>query len=206
MMKRVNKKSIAALSLACVLSVTGISAYFTDSVENDATAKAGTMNLVFSDVVTTDDKTGDLIWGENITNFNPGDEYGLDYKLTNTGNKSMDVRQTLIVESSVEMTETAREFTLNGSEWALNENESTSTKLVYTTSDIILNGVGLTAETESSGIGEEGKTYDLDIIFASSAKNAFQNADITVNYRAEAKQHRNTEAGWDVIAEFEVKN
>lgn len=193
------KKLTGGLSLTLILCLcVGAFAYFTDKDTSQAKATAGTMDLVVNYSGST--------WENDIDSFNPGDVAPLDLKLTNNGNKAMDVRQTITVTSDKALTEANREFTLAGSDWTLDEDGSTETKLIYTTADIILNGVGSAAEEVEGGIaGDMGKAYDMDLVFSEDALNDFQNVGVTVDYKAEAKQHENTEAGWSVIAEFETK-
>lgn len=72
----------------------------------------------------------------------------------------------------------------------------------YSIPEFILNGDPALdgAETET-GITSHFKEGSYVILFSKSATNAFQGANVTIDYLAEAKQHRNTDATvWDLIA------
>ena len=43
--------------------------------------------------------------------------------------------------------------------------------------------------------------YDFVLVFKGNSANKFQNSTVTIDVLAEAKQHRNTAAGWDIVAQ-----
>lgn len=200
-----NKKKLTGLLAiaAAGLMMVGSLAYFTDTATENATAKAGTLDLVWTE-------GNDALWTEGIANFNPGDTMDLSYTIENTGNKSMDVQQTLTVTSSVAMTDSAEEYALTiedeaGAVVITPSFDAEHKVATYVIPEIILDGTGANAEVEtgSKGISEN---YTVTLKFADAAQNAFQDSDVTVQYDAKALQHKNTQgiADWGTIS-FETK-
>lgn len=203
MKKRLSKILAGAMAL-CLL--VGTFAFFTDRETHNAGATAGNIDLVFTDVSSKDAhkeatqlNTDDLVWTDNkITNdaepiMNPGDKFDMGYKLTNTGSKSIDVRQQLTLTSSVELTADAEEYTLKCGNVTITPNVSTDKKsITYAFADTILNG---TIETEEDGVDQAaGQDYDLYLDFAKAAANKFMGSTVSVKLDIMAKQHRNTTA------------
>lgn len=204
---------ILAAGMALALMV-GTFAFFTDRETHNAGATAGNIDLVFTDVsskdankVTGQTNTDDLVWTDNkITKdgdiMNPGDTFDMGYKLTNTGSKSIDVRQQLTLVSSVAMTDAAEEYTLKCGNMTITPNVSEDKKTItYSFDDIILNG---TVETEATGVAQaEGQDYDLYLDFAKAAANKFMGSTVEVTLDIMAKQHRNTtEADFVTFAQY----
>ena len=82
-----NKKRIITLGAAAVTTIAvlgGTFAYFTGYDSKDLTAKAGTLTVELTDA--TEDLTNGL------TVINPGDANPLTFTVSNTGEKSMDVK------------------------------------------------------------------------------------------------------------------
>lgn len=206
----VKKKAVLASSLAALMAIGGTFAFFTDRVDTQATATAGTVDL-----------TLDANWAD-VSNFNPGDMADLSYSIENAGNKSIDVRERLVVHSSVAMdTADQAEFEIyKASDVEPDSNgaykpkagaspvatdadrivSSDSKSITYNIDEYTLNGVGTAAETEA-GITEASKDSAYVLVFKGGADNDFQDADVTVDLIAEAKQHRNTgDDTWDVIS------
>lgn len=202
MKKRMTKILAAGMALALMV---GTFAFFTDRETHNAGATAGNIDLVFTDVSSKDankvdgqTNTDDLVWTDNkITKdgdiMNPGDTFDMGYKLTNTGSKSIDVRQQLTLVSSVAMTDAAEEYTLKCGNMTITPNVSEDKKTItYSFDDIILNG---TVETEATGVAQaEGQDYDLYLDFAKAAANKFMGSTVSVKLDVMAKQHRNTTA------------
>ena len=209
---RVSKFLILACALVLVVGPVSTLAFFTDRVTADASAKSGSIDLVWNDISAS--KTGtngitspnqfavDNAWdsqtglvSENQI-INPGDYFDLSYDLDNNGNKSIDVRQRIILKSSVALTADAPEYALtitggNGLEASSVQPSKPDDKtLVYDLTDIIIDGVGDGAETETGSV--DGK-YTVRLDFAKAAKNAFMDSTVEINLYAAAKQHRNTE-------------
>ena len=208
--KKNSKKAIAAGSLAGLMALTGAFAFFTDRVEMDATATAGTVDLAL-----------EADWSD-VANFNPGDKADIGYTIQNDGNKSVDVRERIVVKSTVAMdTADQAEFEIykasdveqdaNGAYVPKEGAEPVTsganrivsgdnTSITYELAEYTLNGTGANAE-EEDGIVETSKASDYVLVFNKASLNAFQGANATVDLVAEAKQHRNTgDDTWSVIS------
>lgn len=197
--KRISLALVACLALTLVV---GSFAFFTDKLSTNTTGKAGSIDLVWAD---TSLKTGsnntfaiDKVWDNHAlvsenNIINPGDYFDLSYTLTNAGNKSMDVRQRLVLKSSVALTNDAEEYKLTitggNDSSAVVPSKPDAYTLVYDLKDIILNGTTTGAETEATAV--DG-IYTIRLDFIREAKNAFMESEVTVNLYAAAKQHRNT--------------
>lgn len=207
---RVSKFLILAMALVLVVGSVSTLAFFTDRVDADATAKAGSIDLVWNDISASKtgangitspnafavDKAWDSVTGlvEDKQIINPGDYFDLSYDLDNDGNKSIDVRQRIILKSSVALTEAAPEYALNitggNNQTSVVPEKPDNMTLIYDLTDITINGVGDGAETETGAV--DGK-YNVRLDFAKAAKNAFMDSTVEINLFAAAKQHRNTE-------------
>ena len=208
------KKALAAGALAGFCALAGTFAYFTDRIETSATAKAGTVDLAL-----------DANWA-NVANFNPGDKADLAYTISNDGNKSVDVRERLVVTSSVALDTAAQaEFEIykaadveqdaagayvpkadakpvtQGAERIV---AGDSKSITYVLPQYTLNGTGTAAETES-GVNATEHEAPYVLVFKGASSNAFQDADVEVTLLAEAKQHRNTDADtWATVSSESV--
>ena len=203
-------KAAGATALAGALIIGGSMAYFTDHELATATATAGTVDLTLTES-----------WAD-IANFNPGDQADFSYKIANDGNKSVDVRETIVIRSSQAMdTSGQAEFEIyhasdveqqaNGSYVPKDGAEPITTgedrivsvdskTIKYAIDEYTLNGTGANAE-EEDGITATSKDSDYVLVFRNNAGNAFQGAELSVELLAEAKQHRNTDGDtWAVIA------
>lgn len=209
MKKRITKILAGAMALCLMV---GTFAFFTDKESQQTKATAGNINLVFTDASlakehkqTTQTNTRDNVWtshkitaDDNI--MNPGDTFDLGYKLSNTGSKSIDVKQILTVTSDVAMTEDAEEYTLTiaGETITPTKNEN-NTVLTYNLADIVLSG---SVEEDGTAID---KDYDVSLNFDLAAKNDFMNKGVAVDLQVYAKQHRNApDAGWAQVANYEA--
>ena len=90
MKKRMTKILAGAMAL-CLL--VGTFAYFTDRVESNGSATAGTIGITEAD--TWADNLKDADGARVLDNLNPGDSRSLAFSVTNTGNKAVDIRHTL---------------------------------------------------------------------------------------------------------------
>lgn len=215
-MKKYKKGLSLLLVVATVLSVcVGSLAYFTDRVTSTATATAGTLDLAISTPVVTP-----------TTGLKPGAAATINFTLTNNGNKSADVLETLVLTvkdssgNALAMSATP-EFDLylasdvdiaNGvatvksgkNPIAVRSYTSGSNKITYAIPQFILNGTGTGAETES-GITSNAKASAYVLVFRASAGNNFQGAKVTLDYEAQAKQHRNTnDTTWSTIKTVKI--
>ena len=209
-MKKNNKKLFGVLAIVALLSVAGISAYFTDQEAQDAFAVAGNINLTWEnkDLTANNDAMFDALWQDEFDAdkiMNPGDSYDFSYTVANTGNKSIDVKQQIVLTSTVALTADAEEYklTITGGEDAVAVVPTKSADgktLTYDLTNIVLDG----SIEKEDGLEATTTDYDVRLDFSREAKNVFMDSQVTLNYQAYAKQHRNTtDADWDKVAEFE---
>ena len=212
--RRNKVKTAGATALAGALILAGSMAYFTDHETAKATTTAGTVDLTLTEA-----------WAD-VSNFNPGDQADFSYTISNDGNKSIDVRETIVLKSSVAMdAATQAEFELykaadveqqaNGSYIPASGAQPITTganrvvsddnmSIKYVIDEYVLNGTGENAETED-GINAISKDSDYVLVFRNDSGNAFQGAELSVDLLAEAKQHRNTDGDtWTTVATEEV--
>lgn len=210
-MKKSKKRIISlCLALSLILSMAASFAYFTDRVQTSASFTAGTLELGM---------TAD--WATE-TNAVPGFKYDLGYSISNSGNKSADVRETIVLRSSLAFTsKDAAEFKIykstdveqdasgayvpkNGASTVGTATLTDSKTITYKLDEYVLNGTGANAETEN-GISSNKADFSYVIIFDKAADNDWLGATVTVDYLAEAKQHRNTDANtWATVATQEI--
>ena len=217
-----NKKIASILMATTALGVLGVGsfAYFTDRADTSVQATAGTVDLTpnFSGINLLDAEGQDIL--------NPGDMRAFNFSMTNDGNKSVDVRTTLKLTSSVKMTDEngQAQFELynkndveevvgegykpkeGAKPIAVREMASDGMSITYKIPDYVLNGkdTGKGAETETEANGQTSYTYDYVLVMRGTSTNEFQNASVKVDVLAEAKQHRNTSAGWNVVTQESV--
>lgn len=218
------KRISAVLAVMCVAAMlVGSLAYFTDRVDANVTAKAGELELELSSVTTS--KSAEL---------KPGEGVKVDFTLSNKGNKSADVIETLVLSSSTLLSEKngAAEFELyNEADVTLVDgvatvkagaqplsvrtfggNYTSGGKTYYTVKYVLpefpLSGTGLGAEVERDGGGNAigtSKASHYVLVFRADAGNAFQGVSLTMDYEAQAKQHRNTDSTtWDTIEKTQI--
>lgn len=221
-----HKRISLVLVVVCVATMlVGSLAYFTDRVDASVVATAGTLELELSNLSTS--KTSD---------FKPGEGIDVDFTLTNKGNKSTDVIETLVISSSALLTDNTdgvAEFDLyhaadvdlvdgyatvkdgkeplaarsSGGTYTADKDEDGAEETYYTIKyvlpEFILSGTGLGAEveldSESNAYGN-AKVSDYVLVFRPDASNDFQGVTVLIDYEAQAKQHRNTDATtWDSL-------
>lgn len=217
---RKNKKRLALLLsvVAVVCAMSCVLAYFTDYETATVSATAGTLDIALSES-----------WDAaniNRQNAKPGDIFDLDYTVTNNGNKSADVRETFVIRSTIAMTAAAPEFQIYAAgdvekaadgtygpkagkkpivTGVLSNGDKTIT---FCLPEFSVNGTGNAAEKGDASESKNGYTIEDNkmtgnyvILFSRAASNAFQGAEVTIDYLAEAKQHRNTdESVWNTVA------
>jgi len=193
------------LVLATVLSYAiNCFAYFSDRVTGTVDTTAGTLNLDITEFNVS-----------QATGLKPGTGIAVDITLSNVGNKSADVLETLVLTSSKAMSETP-EFELypasdviitNGVATLKDDAEPlsvrtinyTRTQITYKISEFILDGTGVGAEIEPGSLGSS-KTAHYILFFRPGVSNDFQGVDLLLDYEAQAKQHRNTNSDtWEVV-------
>lgn len=221
-----NKLSaMLAVAGACVL-VVGVFAYFTDYV----TTKDDPFNITIAekgieiDPVTPpevepdpDDpgKTIEYIWDYNNPDtlgdgaiVAPGDMADLSYELENKSAIAIDVRETIVLTSSVALNQANPEYRLfldatadaygaqvGGTVVATEDISEYSVK--YTIDPFVLNG---TEETVAGATSSKQLAYKL--VFDKYAANKFQGSTCTVDYLVEVKQHSEDgpAGGWTTLA------
>ena len=217
MKKNKNLKGFICMALALVMVLGSSFAYFTDRADTSASGTAGTVGLdLTSDINLLDEDGKDIL--------NPGDLRDGSFGVENTGNKSIDVRTTIVLTSSVPMdTEAAQaEYELylkddvhfvEGEGWMPNEGaqplevrsiSEDGKTITYNIPDYILNGnedFGDDNREIEDGITTDSHDNDFVLIFKAGSSNDFQDSVVTLDVLVEAKQHRNTGAGWDIVAQ-----
>lgn len=213
-MKKPKKIMALILAIATVAALAvGTIAFFTDRIQAQATATAGTLELALTDIAT----------GDNAK-MKPGAGCTVDFTLSNLGNKSADVKEVLVLRSPVAMTAGAEEFDLylasdvtlaadgkvtvkDGKSPVAARAVSTDRKsITYTIPEFILNGTGGDeAETEPN-VTSNAKSSAYVLVFKGTADNAFQGITVTLDYMAQAKQHRNTDSNtWTTVMSETIK-
>lgn len=207
-MKKPKKIMALVLALATVAALAvGTFAFFTDRIQAQAKATAGTLELALTDIATG-----------SSTKMRPGNGCTVDFTLSNLGNKSADVKEVLVLRSPVAMTAGAEEFDLYlASDVTLAADGKVTVKagkspvaaravstdrmsITYTIPEFILNGTGGDeAETEPN-VTSNAKSSAYVLVFKGTADNAFQGITVTLDYMAQAKQHRNTDSNtWTTV-------
>ena len=220
------KKSLSAkvlcLALAVVMAIGVASfAYFSDNAVTSAQGTAGTVAIAL-------DSDINLLDAQGMDILNPGDQRVAAFTVTNEGNKSIDVRTTLALTAldhegnAINFTgdaATQSEFDLYlASDVELVEGKGYAPKagatpievkaingnvITYTIADYSLNGNSdKYAEVESiDGITAFAHEYDYVLVFKGETGNDGQDSSITIDLVVEAKQHENTGAGWEIVAQ-----
>lgn len=214
--QKMNKnRLIRGTALAVCIAALGIGAisYFTDYKSADTTqTHAGTVEA------TLDLQTKDLDGALGI--INPGDVTPFNFVITNTGEKSIDVKPVITIKSDRAMNPDDMEFKL------VKENKADGTETLidtvgrvvmsegnkvatYTITDSPLAG-SVERDQSTDGATENSKTYNYYFAFDEDAKNNMQGATLDVSVEMFAKQHRNTEtdhakdSDWTSIVEEKV--
>ena len=224
-MNKFSKKAGAAgLALAMGLGVVGSMAYFSDYAVTDAAGTAGTVALAL-------DSDINLLDANGMDILNPGDMRDASFQITNSGNKSIDVRTTVALTAldhegnAIDFTGAAdaqSEYDLYfASDVELVEGKGYAPKadakpieaksidgnvITYTLPEYILNGNSdMYDEVESvDGVDAFAHDYDLVLVFKGETGNEWQASSVTMDVIVEAKQHENTGAGWDIVAQETV--
>lgn len=223
--KKFSKSSkIVAIVLAGLMILGCSFAYFTDYATTNATGTAGTVAVSLDSGI-------NLLDAEGRDILNPGDLRDAGFTVTNEGNKSIDVRTTLALTAldrdgnAINFTgdaESQSEFDLylrsdveevTGEGYKpLADAKPLAVKsingnvITYAIADYSLNGNSDEyAEVETiDGVNAFAKTSDYVLVFKGETGNDWQAATITMDVLVEAKQHENTGAGWDIVAQESV--
>lgn len=225
MNKIFNKKVAVAAGIGAVILAMGASmAYFTDYATTNASGTAGTVAIeMASDIDFTDANGMDIL--------NPGDMRDGSFGITNMGNKSIDVRTTvaltaldregnalaftgdadtqseydLYLASDVELVE-GYGYQPKADAKPIEAKTINGNVITYEIADYILNGNSDEyAEVETvDGIDAFAHDYDFVLVFKGETGNEWQASTVTMDVIVEAKQHENTGAGWDIVAQESV--
>lgn len=217
-MKKISNKKIGAVCgvAAIALIVGSTMAYFSDRADTSQSGKAGSLELSLDDTALKEGLgASDLI-------IDPADMISAGISVENIGNKSMQTRTTVVLQSSVAMDKTAdqAEYELYyASDVELVEGKGYApkagakplqtrsisedgTKITYNLPEYTLNGNESFAVRETEdGVDTDSHTYDIVLVMKDSASNAFQESTVTVSYLVEGRQFRNTSGGWDIVAQ-----
>ena len=113
------KAAAIALSASAVLTLGASLAYFTDRADTTATGRAGTVAIDLASNV-------DLLSEDGKAILDPGDMNDASFTITNQGNKSIDVRETIVLSA----------LDKNGSPLALTEVNGQAEYELYLASDV----------------------------------------------------------------------
>lgn len=221
MTKKTNfpKRTLCAV-LAIGLLVGGSFAYFSDYATSQATGTAGTVAIALdSDINLLDAEGRDIL--------NPGDMRDGSFTVTNEGNKSIDVRTTikLIAKdhegNAINLTGSATEQSeydlYLASDVELVEGQGYKPKadakplevksidgniITYLLPEYSLNGNSDKYDEVETIDGIDAFSHDNDfvMVFKGEAGNEWQASSVTIAVLVEAKQHENTQAGWEIVA------
>ena len=219
-MQRKSLKLISAV-LAIVLVIGCSFAYFTDYATEQASGTAGTVALSMDSNINLLDADGQDI-------INPGDMRDGSFTITNEGNKSIDVRTTIVM-TALDHEGNAIAFTGDAatqSEYDLYLREDVElvegygympkadaqplqvksidgNKITYIVPEYSLNGNSDEyAEVETiDGVDAFAHTNDFVFVMKGAAGNEWQASSVQIDVLVEAKQHENTGAGWDIVAQ-----
>lgn len=215
---KVNQILCIVLAITMLLSCT--MAYFTDRATTQATGTAGTVAISLnSGIDLTDAKGMDIL--------NPGDRRSAEFSVHNEGNKSIDVRTTIVLTAQsvhypdlvftgssttqsefdlylrddVELLE-GRGYAPKAGKQPLQVKSIDKDTITYIVPQYSLNGNSERYDEVETIDGVEGfaHTYDYVLVFKGEAGNEWQDVSIQLDVLVEAKQHENTGAGWDIVA------
>lgn len=219
MLKMSKTINVLTVFLAFILLISGTFAYFTDHAVLKSRGTAGTVAVELNNLINLMDEDGYDILG-------PGDMRVAGFELVNMGNKSIDVRTTIALTIDSEY----YDLTFSGDSTSQSEYDlyaSDDVELVeghgympkagaqpiqsksivgnviyYEIPEYSLNGNSdIYEEIETlNGTGSYKHYYDYVLVFKNDTSNEWQDSVITIDILAEAKQHENTGAGWDIVA------
>lgn len=217
-------RNLICLALACVLLIGGTMAYFTDYATTQANGTAGTVAIAVDSHI-------NLLNEDGMDILNPGDLRDAGFDVTNMGNKSVDVRETIALSAydrdgnPMNFTgdaDTQSEFDLYlrsdveeivGEGWKpkadakpLEVKSIDGNTITYVRPEYSLNGNSDEYDEVETvdGVDTFKKENDFVLIFKGETGNAWQGASLKVDVIVEAKQHENTGAGWDIVTKEEV--
>lgn len=235
-MKITKKKLTAFIAVVTVLTMMiGVMAYFTDRVDASANAKTAAADDIIKVTPDPEDKPegGDektileAEWNENNPDkiVEPGDEVNLSFDLKNIGDSKIDVKQTIILSSSIDMNADIPEWRLFstlcevgdadydeygakvGKDVVVTEERLNARQIKYTITGFVLDNVDDPATVD---VDETVMSQVYHLVFNKYAGNAFQGQTCTVDYLCEMRQHVDVptpidpNAGWEDIRTAEI--
>ena len=209
---------VFALLIGCSL------AYFTDYATTQSKGTAGTVALSM-------DSNINLLDAEGRDIINPGDMRDGSFTVTNEGNKSIDVRTTIVLTTQ---SNTGYDLTFSGdgatqSEYdlylasdveyvegygympkegaqPLQVKSIDQDTITYILPEYSLNGNSdKYNEVETiDGVDAYSRVNDFVFVMKGAAGNEWQNSSVSIDVLVEAKQHENTAAGWQIVAQENI--
>ena len=184
----------------CVLALgAGAMSYFTDYKSADTTqTHAGTVEATL-DLKTKDMTVG--MDGESLGIINPGDITPFNFDVTNTGEKSIDIKPVITITSSQAMNPADMEFKIvkasDGSETLIETNGEVSMSkdnktATYTLKDYSLAG-SVEKDQTKDGNTANTKAHTYFFMMDKDSKNNMQSATVDIKVEMYGKQHRNTQ-------------
>lgn len=225
MKKIFNKKmAVTAGAVAVILAMGASMAYFTDYATTNATGTAGTVAIAL-------DSDINLLDANGMDILNPGDQRDGSFTVTNMGNKSIDVRTTvaltaldheghaiaftgdaesqseydLYLASDVELVE-GKGYAPKADAKPLEVKSIDGNVIKYVLPEYSLNGNSDEYDEVETidGVDAFAHDYDFVLVFKGEAGNEWQASTVTLDLIVEAKQHENTGAGWDIVAQESI--
>ena len=205
------KYKITAMLLAFILIFSATLALFADRASTEAEGTVGSVQL--SDI----DLSGKLLDEDGKNILNPGDMRDLSFTVTNEGNMSVDVRETIVLRAFDEEGNPISFSNGNQAEFEIyhrndvvaNQYGSYSpkpgaqplsskllqgNKITYSPVRYILNGNESENPREiETGIISDSKTNDYVLVYKGETDNNWQGSQLYVSALVEAIQHRNTD-------------
>lgn len=211
---------ITSFILVFALLISCSFAYFSDYATTQSKGTAGTVALSMDSNINLLDADGrDII--------NPGDMRDGSFTVTNEGNKSVDVRTTIVLTTQsntgfdlafsgdantqseydlylrddVELVEGYGYMPKEGAK-PLQVKSIDQDTITYILPEYSLNGNSdRYNEVETiDGVNEFAHTNDFVFVMKGGAGNEWQNSSVSIDVLVEAKQHENTQSGWDIVA------
>lgn len=184
----------------CVLALgAGAMSYFTDYKSADTTqTHAGTVEATL-DLKTKDMTVG--MDGESLGIINPGDITPFNFDVTNTGEKSIDIKPVITITSSQAMNPADMEFKIvkasDGSETLIETNGEVSMSKDNKTATYTLKDYSLAGSVEKDhtkdGNTATTKAHTYFFMMDKDSKNNMQSATVDIKVEMYGKQHRNTQ-------------
>lgn len=207
------KSKVMAGALALALTG-GAFAYFSDYATTSATGKAGTLGIGLTS--TYSEAAMGLL--------DPGDTVPFEFSIVNTGNKLMQIRETVSIKATKDgkalnfSAPEAHEFLLvdaDGNEVAVNKRTVNGNEVKYVIeSGQILDGntsidpreTAANRNVEDKGVLNSDRTVrPYTLKFRNGADNEWQDADVEVEYLVEGRQYLNNDSTWEALQTEKVK-